>query len=242
MKRIKKFLYYFTTFLVILLVLSLGIDRYYLRQYEDINENLVVVDNDTDEVLIDDTYSSNDELSVIERYRLEYGNSDIIGTISIVDTDFKMLLVQGSDNSYYLNHLVNKEVNKLGSIFVDYRTDLDGRKINIYGHNNGNKSISFNILINYLDKSYYDKYRLIEIETIDSVERYEIFSVQVVNNNNHMKISFTDMEWKLYLEDVFNNSIYSSDVDVDDINKFITLQTCTNNNDNEFLLVHGRKI
>ena len=57
-----------------------------------------------------------------------------------------------------------------------------------------------------------------------------------------MQVSFTDIEWYLHLEDIINNSIYTTNTSIDDITKMITLQTCTNINDNEFLLIHGRKI
>ena len=96
--------------------------------------------------------------------------------------------------------------------------------------------------MNYLDKTYYEQHKLIEIETASTSETYEIFSIQVTSNNNHMQVSFTDLEWYLYKEELINTSIYNIDTSIDDVTKMITLQTCTNVNDNEFLLIHGRKI
>jgi len=247
-KRMKKILYYSTTFILCLAFLYYSIifflDKYYLRQYNKVNKDISLVETN---IIDDNTTKSSDNSSItsntLDDYRIKYNNNDIVGKISILDTNFEMLLVQSTDNKYYLNHLVNKEKNKLGATFVDYRVDLNSsKKINIYGHNNGNNSISFNELMNYLNKSYYEQYRLIQIETDVSVNLYEVFSVQVVSNNNHMQLSFTNTEWYSYIESIISDSLYDTALNVDDIDQIITLQTCTNNIDGEFLLIHGRKI
>ena len=256
MKRIKKILYYPT--LIIIFVLGLYsisntiINNYYLEEYNMINEDIILVEKNDSIYIPDDVTTvsnnntnttSNKVPKTIADYRIVYNNNDIVGRLSIPNTKLSVLLVQTTNNKYYLNHLINREYNKLGSTFVDYRTNLDtNKKINIYGHNNGKYSISFNILMNYLDKTYYEQHKLIEIETVSTSETYEIFSIQVTSNNNHMQVSFTDLEWYLYKEELINTSIYNIDTSIDDVTKMITLQTCTNVNDNEFLLIHGRKI
>ena len=50
------------------------------------------------------------------------------------------------------------------------------------------------------------------------------------------------MEWYLYIEEIINDSLYDTNYGVDDVDQMITLQTCTNNKENEFLLLHGRKL
>jgi sortase B len=253
MKRIKKFLYYSTTFIILLLsiysLFSISKDKYHLYEYNKINK--VVKKEEIESITPSSNESTNvtktsltyNTLDSLDDYRNYYNNDEIVGILSIDNTNFSQILVQASDNKYYLNHLVNKQKNKLGSTFVDYRTDLNNsKKINIYGHNNGNKSNSFNILTKYLDKSYYENHKLIKIKTDNNLDTYEIFSVEIVDNNKHMQIGFSDIEWVLYIESIIDNSIYETNTSYNDITKMITLQTCTNNNDNSYLLIHGRKI
>lgn len=259
MKRIKKILYHSTLLIIFILLVYSSIhvitNKYYLQEYNKVNKIIISnkVEPDTN-----NSINNNDNISTntttiskpttsspktLEDYRKVHNNNDIVGKISIPNTNLSMLLTQTTNNTYYLDHLINKEYNKLGSTFVDYRTNLNtSKKINIYGHNNGKNSVSFNLLTNYLDKTYYEQHKLIKIETNNNIETYEIFSIQITNNNNHMQVSFTDIEWYLHLEDIINNSIYTTNTSIDDITKMITLQTCTNINDNEFLLIHGRKI
>ena len=73
---------------------------------------------------------------VINDIRSEYNNDDIVGILEIENTDYIVPILQGEDNEYYLNHLPNKEENFMGSVFLDYRVNIDSsRKLLIYGHN-----------------------------------------------------------------------------------------------------------
>jgi len=49
---------------------------------------------------------------------------DIIGYISIDNINLGRVLVQGYDNSFYLNHNYYKGLNTYGEIFLDYEGDL----------------------------------------------------------------------------------------------------------------------
>ena len=60
----------------------------------------------------------------LDYYRNYYNNNNIVGSLKIEGTDIDTLLVQGDDNKYYLNHSIKNEYDELGSVFVDYRTDL----------------------------------------------------------------------------------------------------------------------
>ena len=70
---------------------------------------------------------------------------------------------------------------------------------------------------------------------------YSIFSIQIVDDNYiHMKVDFPNNdEWVSYINNVLNNSLYKEEVDVNSINKILTLQTCTNRVDWQFLLVNA---
>lgn len=178
----------------------------------------------------------------LDKYKKEYDNDEIVGQISILNTDFSMLFAQSNDNSYYLDHLLNKEYNKLGSTFLDYRTNIDSsKKINIYGHNNNNVGVSFNYIMNYENEDFFNKYNKIIINTKLNNYTYEIFSIQIVDSNYiHMKVDFnTDSEFNEYLDNVLANSLYKLDIDKSKVKRVLTLQTCTNRKDGQYLLVNA---
>ena len=75
------------------------------------------------------------EKNVTENLRVKYHNNDIIGTISVENTDINEVLVQASDNKYYLTHDIYGNYDKYGSVFLDHRCNKNSKKLLIYGHN-----------------------------------------------------------------------------------------------------------
>ena len=67
---------------------------------------------------------------------LEEINEDCVAWIYIEDTAINYPVVQGSDNSYYLKHLIDGKWNSVGCIFLDSRVDSDisDRHSNAIGH------------------------------------------------------------------------------------------------------------
>ena len=116
------------------------------------------------------------EKNIIKRYQNRFSNKDIIGELSISNTSLRVPIVKGNDNSYYLNHLINKKANTLGSVFMDYRNNTSDRKVIIYGHNSNNVYTEFNILEKYLNSSYYYNHPTITFKDIDNTYYYQIFS------------------------------------------------------------------
>ena len=191
--------------------------------------------------------AENNNKEQLDKYRNEYNNDEIIGQISIENSNFNMLFAKGNDNDYYLKHSINKEPNNLGAIFLDYRNDIDNsKKINIYGHNNGNNGISFNYLMNYEDKEFYDNHKRIIISSDQKDYIFEIFSIQIVDGSSnyiHMQVDFNNKdEWENYINKVLANSLYKDDIDMSNTKKLLTLQTCTNRIDWQLLLINARLI
>ena len=94
------------------------------------------VEYDEKEIIkLDNIKKISNNVNKLEIYKKQYNNDDIIGSIKIDGTKIDSLIVKGSDNKYYLNHSIDKKYNKIGTIFVDYRTNLSSKQINIHGHN-----------------------------------------------------------------------------------------------------------
>ena len=97
--------------LVILLVLA-SVSTCLIINHKLNNEKVTVKDNVTlADVKIDDVV---DDRKIVDEYINKYNNQDVIGEISIPNTDFKRALMQSSDNNYYLYHTEDKTESFMG--------------------------------------------------------------------------------------------------------------------------------
>lgn len=182
---------------------------------------------------------NNSKIYDLNYYKEYYLNEDIIGSLKIKDTKIDKLLVKSNNNEYYLNHSINKEYDIKGSIFVDYRTNLNSKQINIYGHNSKKYDLPFKELEKYKDKSFYDNHKMIEIWNGKEIINYEIFSVQIVaDNSEHMNINLDDEN---HLEKL-SNSIYNTGIVASTNDQILVLQTCNYNPKNTYILVIAKRV
>lgn len=180
-------------------------------------------------------------INVIDEYQKKYQNKDIVGILNIKKLNISSLIMQGNDNTYYLNHLENKEDSIYGSLMLDYRTNFDNSKINIiYGHMSNSRATPFTELEKYFSHNYQD----IEIIGENSNYHYEVFSVFKVKKQEtrHLKVYFNDdREYLEHLNWFKKLSIYQTNISLNYSDKILILQTCTKNSD-EFILVVAKKI
>ena len=89
-------------------------------------------------------------------------NPEVIAWIQIPALDISYPVAKGTDNAYYLHHMINGETNKSGSIFMDYHNqeDFTDRNTIIYGHNMRDGSM-FGTLEKYQDPGVYDVYPIV---------------------------------------------------------------------------------
>lgn len=113
--------------------------------------------------IVDD--NSNDIYS-LGIYSDLYGqNSDFMAWIKIEGTNINYPVMRSKDNpNYYLNHNFNKEYSRFGVPYMQEYCDMQSDNIVIYGHNMQNKSM-FNELTNYKSKHFYEKHKIIVIDT-----------------------------------------------------------------------------
>ena len=183
---------------------------------------------------INDSTTESEEVPIIkenevEKLQKEYNNEDVVGTLEILNTDYKVPVVQGSDNNYYLRRLPNKEYSIMGSIFLDYRVNINtSKKLLIYGHNDKKIEMPFKILENYYDKSYLDSHKYVVITSKERVRTYEIFSVFVEPTDfSYMKVNFKNSSYIEHLNLLKNKSMFNLDIDLDENTNILLLQTCS---------------
>lgn len=218
-----------------------------LVAYQSLNSNEKVEQEEkaTEEKIYQDisTLSIENDENVVLNYQKEFNNTDIIAELSIENTDLLTPVVKGSDNEYYLNHLLDKSRNSLGSVFLDYRNNVDDRKILIYGHNSENVYTEFHLLENYLNEEYYYNHDDITLKTIDNTYNYKIFSVYIATTNlQHVNLNFTDTEYYEHLNWLKSNSIYDTGVTIEPNSEILVLQTCYFDIDNSYVIISAKKI
>lgn len=239
MKNKKKF------FIIIFSVLLVLIFGYYFI-YNSYNNKYLNLDIDRN----DNVTNPIDYENVINELKIKYNNDDIVGVLEIDNSDYITPVVQGDDNDYYLNHTPDKKENFMGSIYLDYRVDINSSpKLLIYGHNSSNIEMPFKILEEFYDRDYYDNHKYVWVTTSNTKKKYEIFSVYVETSDfTYMNINFDSKEeWLSHLKKLKNNSMYDTGVSISSDDEILILQTCSTHKDysnyqKKYLLIISRRV
>lgn len=166
----------------------------------------------------------------IKKFQNKYNNKDIKALLAIENTNFATVIVQSNDNEYYLNHALDKSYNKYGSTFIDYRIDLNNtKKILIFSHSSQDADLPFEIIEEYRNEKYYKEHKFLYLITEKEKRKYAIFSAYVETSDfDYMKLDFsTDTERHNHYQKLKNNSFYETEVEVEDTDEIILLQTCS---------------
>jgi sortase B len=180
-------------------------------------------------------------------------NPEVIGWISVDDTDISYPLLQTTDNNYYLTHNYKKEVSNYGSIYMHKNSVLTNEFANliIYGHNLNGGSQMFSTLMNYKNKDFYQNHKTIRITTNDREYVYTIFAVmksKVYDTDEDVfkYYYYTDLSSKDTFTEYVSNckkyQLYNTNVSAVYGNQLISLVTCEYSQDNGRLIVIGKKV
>lgn len=176
-------------------------------------------------------------------------NKDVIGWITMGDPDDPFVdnvVVQGEDNEFYLDHNLNGEYSKTGTVFADYREKITAEhtpaNIILYGHNVSTgeyfarltRYFNYRTQLNYgLD--WYKKYPTITFNSLYRKSTYKIFAGMLVNTQEEdgevfyylrgrkfkNKAAFDD-----YVANILDRTTFYTDVDLKYGDNLITLSTC----------------
>ena len=108
-------------------------------------------------------------------------NADIIGWLTIPDTNIDYPVVLADDNDYYLNRDIYGNQAKGGSLFMDYRCapNFSAPNTVIYGHNMKNRSM-FGDLRKFADSGFFDSNVSGTLYVKDNTYSLDIFAYMVV--------------------------------------------------------------
>ena len=206
------------------------------------------INKENNEVRVSNSIEKVDYEKIINDLKNEYNNNDIVGILKI-DTQLEVPILQTSNNEYYLNHTIDNKESIYGAIFLDYRTNINSKKILIYGHSSSKTNVAFNTLENYYDKEYYQKHKYITLITREEEKIYEIFSIYVETSDfSYMNINFIDnVDYYNHINKLKEKSLYEIDIKLKGDDEILILQTCSThknykNYDKKYLLIISRRI
>ena len=183
----------------------------------------------TQDIKIDIEDTINSDVDLLKSIREQYQNNDIVGTISIIDTGIDELILQSSDNDFYLDHDNYGNFDKYGSIFLDYRCNAFSKKLLVFGHSSVKRDTPFNNLEKYYDKDYYEEHSDIKVIYNNEVREYTIFSVYVETSDfSYMNLNISEDTYNGDLRKYKEKSLYNTGIDVYNGDEILVLQTCSN--------------
>ena len=173
-------------------------------------------------------------------------NPDVYAWIEIPGMDIAYPVLQSAtDDSYYLNHTVEREAGLPGSIYTEsiHAKDFSDFNTVIYGHNMNNLTM-FGSLRSYRDETFLEEHREIVIYTPEAEYHYKIFAA-VIYSNAYLPAAFdnnTEEGRQDYIDAISNgvrnmNSHVLDDVEVTTDSHLITLSTCVGDARYRYLVV-----
>lgn len=194
-------------------------------------------------------------------------NPDTAGWITVDGTDIDNVVVQGTDNDFYLNHNFYGSYAQPGTVFADFRSVVNDYDFNqsdniiLYGHNQANGTM-FGTLQRYKlthqNTSRFDFY--LEHPTFTFSNLYKEYTYKIIavficeveprqtrdgvvfDYHNYVRFGSSQYTYEDFMANVEERSQIITGVDVEKGDKFMTLSTCSNEFEPSRLVVIGRRV
>ena len=193
------------------------------------------------------------EREVLDEYKnLLKTNKKLIGWLKIDDTNIDYPVMQTVDNEYYLDHNLNQEYDKNGSIFMDKDCDILEPSTNyiLYGHHMKNGQM-FGYLDRYSSEKYYEEHPYIQFDTIYERGTYQVMYVFRSHVYSEEEIAFkyyqfidvnSEQEFDSYMQEMAEMSYYDTGVTAEYGDQLLTLSTCDYQEKDGRFVVVAKKI
>ena len=196
---------------------------------------------------------SEEKMLLPELAELYQQNGDLVGWISISDTNINYPVMQSvNEPNFYLKHGFDKEYSDYGCPYVQEDCDVQEPSDNlvIYGHHMSNGSM-FAHLEKFKSKDFWSEHRMITFNTLTDKQEYEIVAVfrTVVYTDSPEAFKFyrfigaeSANEFDDFIAKCKELSFYDTGVTAEYSDKLITLSTCEYSRNNSRLVVVAKRI
>ena len=190
---------------------------------------------------------------VLDEYKTLYNkNRRLIGWLKIDDTNIDYPVMQTVDNEYYLDHNLNQEYDRNGSIFMDKDCDILKPSTNyiLYGHHMKSGQM-FGYLDRYSSEKYYEEHPYIQFDTIYERGTYQVMYVFRSHVYSEDEIAFkyyqfidvnSEQEFDSYMQEMAEMSYYDTGVTAEYGDQLLTLSTCDYQEKDGRFVVVAKKI
>ncbi len=190
---------------------------------------------------------------ILAKYETLYNkNKKLIGWLKIADTNIDYPVMQTSNNEYYLDHNFDQQYDKNGSLFLDKDCNAAFPNTNmiIYGHHMKSGKM-FGNLNHYSKESYYKEHPQIQFDTIYEEGIYDVMYVFRSRIYNADEVVFkyyqffdvnSEDEFYSAMDEMARMSLYDTGVVPEYGDKFITLSTCDNSEEDGRFVVVAKKV
>lgn len=228
-----------TVLAVLILLIAGGIC---VKYFHEVYENKHAAEQIAELTLAPTEGYPSEPAEVQPKYRAAYTeNNDLVGWITVPNTEINHPVMQSDDNEFYLRHDFYKNYLRRGTIFMDYRNSFDPFDKNtiLYGHNYLDSTM-FSDLEKYKDIEFYKTAPVIEFNTIYKDYKWKVFAVFLTTASpeldngyvfNYIYPFMTEENFSEFIDEVAKRSLYHTDVDVLPTDKILTLSTCTRDMD-----------
>ena len=181
------------------------------------------------------------DLFQIDFEKLQEINPDVKGWLIIPAADVDHVVVQGSDNEYYIHRNLYEEYQYSGTIFIDHRwTEEKSKNLLVYGHNMSNDTM-LGQLECYLDPEVCREYPYFWYVTLDEVYKCEIISVYITDiYDEYAQTDFlAENDFLEFVDRVLYKSYYDFGLTVEAEDKLFSISTCYMVGSDQRLSIHA---
>ncbi|UEA32325.1 class B sortase [Granulicatella elegans] len=221
----------------LLIIIAWSVYKIYDYQMDNKSYNILKKDYSSrvEEISRDIIDSSDDDIEekeiqagreIVESLNKRY--PEVIGRIFIENLDLDFPIVQGKDNSFYLDHDYTGTYHPFGSVFMDARNsnNFSDQNTILYGHN-VSSGLVFNALNKYRDREYVEKNPYIIVDSLEGRFVYKIFAVYDVGAyEDYRSKSYNEDKWSDFLSRIKDKNILDYPLPKFE-DKILTLSTCS---------------
>ncbi len=191
---------------------------------------------------------------ILPEYQALYEkNSDLAGWLTVEGTgiDYPVLQAVAQSSDFYLNHDFNGKEDINGSLFLDFRNNLQEPNDNmiIYGHNM-KSGMMFGELKQYLEPSFWREHKKVTFNTIYEKAEYEIVAVCLskVAEDGAGNFKYYDFieagskkAFRQFVKNIKELNIMDEKLELSYGDKLLTLSTCNSYTEDGRLFLVAKK-
>ncbi len=183
--------------------------------------------------------ATNNPPTAVDFQMLKEINPNTVAWVWSANGKISYPVVQGNDNDYYLDHLIDGTPDENGTIFVDYRNavELSDRNTFIYG-NQTNSDAMLSSLKEYAKDDYHQQYPTLLMITETGSYTLEVFSgYEITAETDPYRLTYEDDEAFLdYIGKVKEMSDFTNDISPSEKDRLVSLSAATASAEEGYML------